>query len=155
MRPAVKASSPVFDCATTLRLRSMGHSATAQTPKRKCARRDPVRVRIPGTTLTSTVYSECLLDAANLASAVDGKWSSWVSWGACSVSCGGGTRQRTRLCASPAPQYAGRQCEGNDVHIDFCNSEPCPGESFGNRYVLLYFCLYYKHFYFLTALYFY
>ncbi|XP_036375886.1 hemicentin-1 [Megalops cyprinoides] len=57
---------------------------------------------------------------------VDGKWSSWVSWGACSVSCGGGTRQRTRSCASPAPQHGGRQCEGNDVHIDFCNSEPCP-----------------------------
>ncbi|XP_029939526.1 hemicentin-1, partial [Salarias fasciatus] len=57
---------------------------------------------------------------------VDGKWSSWVSWGACSVSCGGGTRQRTRLCASPAPQHGGRQCEGNDVQIDFCNSDPCP-----------------------------
>ncbi|XP_061153333.1 hemicentin-1 isoform X4 [Syngnathus typhle] len=55
---------------------------------------------------------------------VDGKWSSWVSWGACSVSCGGGTRQRTRLCAGP--QYGGRQCEGNDAHLDFCNSEPCP-----------------------------
>ncbi|XP_053737549.1 hemicentin-1 isoform X1 [Synchiropus splendidus] len=57
---------------------------------------------------------------------VDGNWSSWISWGACSVSCGGGTRQRARLCASPAPQYGGRQCEGNDVHIDFCNSDPCP-----------------------------
>ncbi|XP_070817740.1 hemicentin-1 [Chaetodon trifascialis] len=57
---------------------------------------------------------------------VDGKWSSWVSWGACSVSCGGGTRQRTRLCTSPAPQHGGRQCEGNDVQIDFCNSDPCP-----------------------------
>ncbi|XP_033885551.3 hemicentin-1-like isoform X1 [Acipenser ruthenus] len=57
---------------------------------------------------------------------VDGKWTSWVSWAACSVSCGGGTRQRTRACASPSPQYGGRQCEGNDVHIDFCNSEPCP-----------------------------
>ncbi|XP_029988074.1 hemicentin-1 [Sphaeramia orbicularis] len=57
---------------------------------------------------------------------VDGKWSSWVSWGACSVSCGGGTRQRTRLCANPAPMHGGRQCEGNDVHIDFCNSDPCP-----------------------------
>ncbi|XP_026178915.1 hemicentin-1 [Mastacembelus armatus] len=57
---------------------------------------------------------------------VDGKWSSWVTWGSCSVSCGGGTRQRTRLCGSPAPQHGGRQCEGNDVHIDFCNSEPCP-----------------------------
>uniref|UniRef100_A0A8C1GCZ4 Hemicentin-1 n=1 Tax=Cyprinus carpio TaxID=7962 RepID=A0A8C1GCZ4_CYPCA len=57
---------------------------------------------------------------------VDGKWSSWVSWGACSVSCGGGTRQRTRVCASPAPQHGGRRCEGNDIHIDFCNNEPCP-----------------------------
>ncbi|XP_028823701.1 hemicentin-1 isoform X1 [Denticeps clupeoides] len=57
---------------------------------------------------------------------VDGKWSSWISWGPCSVSCGGGTRQRTRLCGSPAPQHGGRQCEGNDVHLDFCNSEPCP-----------------------------
>lgn len=61
-------------------------------------------------------------------STVDGKWSSWVSWGACSVSCGGGTRQRTRICASPAPQHGGRQCEGNDIHIDFCNNEPCPSE---------------------------
>ncbi|KAM4548643.1 hemicentin-1 isoform 1-T1 [Odontesthes bonariensis] len=57
---------------------------------------------------------------------VDGKWSSWMSWGACSVSCGGGNRQRTRLCASPAPQHGGRKCEGNDVLIDFCNNDPCP-----------------------------
>uniref|UniRef100_A0AAV2KYV0 Ig-like domain-containing protein n=1 Tax=Knipowitschia caucasica TaxID=637954 RepID=A0AAV2KYV0_KNICA len=58
---------------------------------------------------------------------VDGKWSSWVTWAACSVSCGGGTRQRTRLCASPAPLHSGRQCEGSDVQVDFCNSNPCPG----------------------------
>ncbi|KAJ0065491.1 hypothetical protein NL108_012446 [Boleophthalmus pectinirostris] len=57
---------------------------------------------------------------------VDGKWSSWVNWAACSVSCGGGTRQRTRLCASPAPLHGGRQCEGSDVQIDFCNNDPCP-----------------------------
>lgn len=69
------------------------------------------------------------LNAPRALPTVDGKWSSWVSWGACSVSCGGGTRQRTRLCASPAPQHAGRQCEGSDVHIDFCNSDPCPSES--------------------------
>ncbi|XP_034035488.1 hemicentin-1 [Thalassophryne amazonica] len=57
---------------------------------------------------------------------VDGRWSAWMSWGACSVSCGGGTRQRTRLCASPNPQHGGWPCEGNDVHVDFCNSDPCP-----------------------------
>ncbi|NXX95340.1 HMCN1 protein, partial [Centropus bengalensis] len=57
---------------------------------------------------------------------VDGKWAPWSSWSACPVSCGGGSRQRTRHCSDPAPQFGGHKCEGNDVQIDFCNSEPCP-----------------------------
>ncbi|XP_013377196.1 PREDICTED: hemicentin-1 isoform X3 [Chinchilla lanigera] len=57
---------------------------------------------------------------------VDGKWSPWGSWSACSVSCGGGTRQRTRDCSDPVPQYGGSTCEGSDIQIDFCNSDPCP-----------------------------
>ncbi|XP_043941249.1 hemicentin-1 [Protopterus annectens] len=57
---------------------------------------------------------------------VDGKWSIWVSWTSCSMSCGGGTRQRIRTCSEPAPQYGGHQCEGSDVQIDFCNSDLCP-----------------------------
>ncbi|XP_061490012.1 hemicentin-1 isoform X2 [Rhineura floridana] len=57
---------------------------------------------------------------------VNGKWSSWSSWSACTMSCGGGTRQRTRDCSDPPPQYGGRKCEGNDVQVDFCNSDPCP-----------------------------
>ncbi|NXJ63832.1 HMCN1 protein, partial [Rostratula benghalensis] len=57
---------------------------------------------------------------------VDGKWATWSSWSACTVSCGGGSRQRTRHCSDPAPQSGGRKCEGNDIQIDFCNSDPCP-----------------------------
>ncbi|KAJ1172187.1 hypothetical protein NDU88_004037, partial [Pleurodeles waltl] len=57
---------------------------------------------------------------------VDGKWATWNSWSACSVSCGGGARQRRRECSDPAPQYGGHKCEGNDVQMDFCNSDPCP-----------------------------
>ncbi|XP_055671290.1 hemicentin-1 [Falco peregrinus] len=57
---------------------------------------------------------------------VDGKWATWSSWSACTVSCGGGSRQRTRHCSDPAPQFGGRKCEGNDIQIDFCNSDPCP-----------------------------
>ncbi|XP_014802303.1 PREDICTED: hemicentin-1 [Calidris pugnax] len=57
---------------------------------------------------------------------VDGKWAAWSSWSACTVSCGGGSRQRTRHCSDPAPQSGGRKCEGNDIQIDFCNSDPCP-----------------------------
>ncbi|XP_066048296.1 hemicentin-1 [Chamaea fasciata] len=57
---------------------------------------------------------------------VDGKWSPWSSWSACSVSCGGGSRQRTRHCSDPVPQFGGHKCEGSDIQTDFCNSDPCP-----------------------------
>ncbi|XP_012591877.2 hemicentin-1 [Microcebus murinus] len=57
---------------------------------------------------------------------VDGKWATWASWSACTVSCGGGARQRTRDCSDPAPQHGGSKCEGSDVQSDFCNSDPCP-----------------------------
>nr|XP_048286978.1 hemicentin-1 isoform X1 [Myodes glareolus] len=57
---------------------------------------------------------------------VDGKWAAWASWSACTVSCGGGARKRTRACSDPAPQYGGSQCEGSDIQSDFCNSDPCP-----------------------------
>ncbi|XP_071421021.1 hemicentin-1 [Pithys albifrons albifrons] len=57
---------------------------------------------------------------------VDGRWAPWGSWGACSVSCGGGSRHRARLCSDPAPQFGGHQCEGSDAQVDFCNSDPCP-----------------------------
>ncbi|XP_020958298.1 hemicentin-1 isoform X2 [Sus scrofa] len=57
---------------------------------------------------------------------IDGKWTTWSSWSACTVSCGGGARQRTRDCSDPAPQYGGNKCEGSDVQSDFCNSDSCP-----------------------------
>ncbi|XP_032884067.1 hemicentin-1 isoform X2 [Amblyraja radiata] len=57
---------------------------------------------------------------------VDGKWTPWISWSACSVSCGGGTRQRARTCSNPMPQHGGHYCEGSDVQMDFCNTDPCP-----------------------------
>ncbi|KFO28580.1 Hemicentin-1 [Fukomys damarensis] len=57
---------------------------------------------------------------------VDGRWAPWASWSACTVSCGGGTRQRTRDCSDPVPQYGGRKCEGSDIQSDFCNNDPCP-----------------------------
>uniref|UniRef100_A0A8D2B9D0 Hemicentin-1 n=1 Tax=Sciurus vulgaris TaxID=55149 RepID=A0A8D2B9D0_SCIVU len=57
---------------------------------------------------------------------IDGKWTTWASWSACTVSCGGGARQRTRDCSDPVPQYGGSKCEGSDIQSDFCNSDPCP-----------------------------
>ncbi|XP_036351171.2 hemicentin-1 [Ochotona princeps] len=57
---------------------------------------------------------------------VDGKWAVWTSWSACTVSCGGGARQRRRHCTDPAPQHGGHGCEGADLQSAFCNGDPCP-----------------------------
>nr|DBA18217.1 TPA: hypothetical protein GDO54_016492 [Pyxicephalus adspersus] len=57
---------------------------------------------------------------------VDGKWSPWGSWTPCSVSCGGGLRQRSRECSSPQPQYGGHKCKGKAFENEFCNGDLCP-----------------------------
>ena len=59
--------------------------------------------------------------------AVNGNWGSWTEWGSCTLSCGGGTRVRSRGCDSPAPSRNGRYCVGSDRQIDYCNKDDCPG----------------------------
>ncbi|XP_039213555.1 hemicentin-1 isoform X2 [Crotalus tigris] len=57
---------------------------------------------------------------------VNGKWTSWSSWSACTMSCGGGAQQRTRDCSDPPPKNGGLRCEGNDLQVGFCNTDLCP-----------------------------
>ena len=59
---------------------------------------------------------------------VDGMWGQWGAWAPCTLSCGGGTRTRLRLCNSPAPDYGGLFCVGTDTQVDYCNNERCPGK---------------------------
>ncbi|KFO81131.1 A disintegrin and metalloproteinase with thrombospondin motifs 7, partial [Cuculus canorus] len=58
--------------------------------------------------------------------AVDGGWSSWSSWAACSRSCGAGVQSAERQCSSPTPKYGGRYCLGERKRIRICNIRPCP-----------------------------
>ncbi|XP_065837013.1 coadhesin-like [Oscarella lobularis] len=57
---------------------------------------------------------------------VDGAWSSWTNWTACSTSCGGGESYRRRWCDNPAPQNGGKNCSGNDTEVQECSSQCCP-----------------------------
>ncbi|XP_060552023.1 hemicentin-1-like isoform X2 [Ruditapes philippinarum] len=57
---------------------------------------------------------------------VDGNWGNWGHWNPCTLSCGGGTRTRSRACNYPEPLYGGLYCIGTDLQLDYCNSEPCP-----------------------------
>lgn len=47
----------------------------------------------------------------------------WTAWGACSVTCGGGTQSRT--CTNPSPANGGADCTGSSTQN--CNTQACPG----------------------------
>nr|XP_022294190.1 A disintegrin and metalloproteinase with thrombospondin motifs adt-1-like [Crassostrea virginica] len=57
---------------------------------------------------------------------VDGNWTQWSVWSACSASCGNGTRNRSRQCADPAPAHGGRDCDGARTETQDCALISCP-----------------------------
>ncbi|XP_062578075.1 coadhesin-like [Saccostrea cucullata] len=58
---------------------------------------------------------------------IDGAWSAWSRYSTCSVSCGGGNRERNRTCNNPEPSNGGRDCTGNSTMSETCNTSICPG----------------------------
>ncbi|XP_035688793.1 SCO-spondin-like [Branchiostoma floridae] len=58
---------------------------------------------------------------------VDGGWSNWGSWSGCSVTCGVGTRTRSRPCTNPAPVNGGANCVGQAQQTEPCSAGvTCP-----------------------------
>ncbi|CAG2202260.1 Hemicentin-1,Coadhesin,Adhesion G protein-coupled receptor B3,Adhesion G protein-coupled receptor B2,Thrombospondin-1,Mucin-like protein [Mytilus edulis] len=57
---------------------------------------------------------------------IRGKWGSWTGWSRCSVSCGIGSRMRTRSCDNPAPANNGPECSGPGSESRKCAPKPCP-----------------------------
>ncbi|XP_063427238.1 uncharacterized protein LOC134710771 [Mytilus trossulus] len=58
---------------------------------------------------------------------IDGNWSTWLTWGECSLSCGdGGSRQRNRTCSDPVPMFGGIECNGDGTTTGPCQDNPCP-----------------------------
>ncbi|CAH1801182.1 unnamed protein product [Owenia fusiformis] len=73
---------------------------------------------IGSATLTSNCNTHCC--------AVNGGWSTWGVWDACSLPCGGGTQSRTRTCDNPAPSCSGASCSGDLTSTSACNTQCCP-----------------------------
>ena len=55
---------------------------------------------------------------------MDGGWSDW-STGSCSVSCGGGVKEKFRVCNNPTPFCQGKKCNGTNLETEECNEHPC------------------------------
>lgn len=63
---------------------------------------------------------------------VDGNWTAWSPWSACSKSCKDQQivplQVRTRSCTKPSPVNGGKICGGESKNRRFCDWLPqCPG----------------------------
>ena len=67
-----------------------------------------------------------------------GGWSAWSAYSACNLSCGTGSKSRTRSCTNPAPSNGGADCSGDSTETADCNTDPCPGKIFGTVFSLKY-----------------
>jgi len=56
---------------------------------------------------------------------VNGEYSPWSNWTACSVTCGTGIQKRYRQCNNPAPSCNGNDCNGCNIDAQPCNTQPC------------------------------
>ena len=70
---------------------------------------------------------------------VDGGWSEYgefSEWSACSVTCEKGTqsREQSRTCTNPEPEFGGKYCVGDatNVEIRSCDMKKCPGNYISN-----------------------
>ncbi|XP_031574493.1 thrombospondin-1-like [Actinia tenebrosa] len=58
---------------------------------------------------------------------VNGGWTSWSTWGPCSVTCGKGHQNQIRSCSNPKPQHGGKECQGSPEKWKACLlQEHCP-----------------------------
>ena len=62
-------------------------------------------------------------------SVVDGNFSSWSNFGACSKTCGPGIQSRTRSCTNPRPQFGGKECVGDILESRNCSFGKYPGKA--------------------------
>ncbi|XP_052254086.1 coadhesin-like [Dreissena polymorpha] len=55
---------------------------------------------------------------------INGGYTSWSSWGTCSVTCASGIWTRSRSCSNPAPQHKGADCTslGAATETSSCNT---------------------------------
>ncbi|KAM3835876.1 properdin-like, partial [Diretmus argenteus] len=57
----------------------------------------------------------------------EGQWGPWLPWSSCSVSCGGGVKERERVCSTIQPECHST-CNGSVAQTETCGTTACPGD---------------------------
>lgn len=121
MEPNIE-HAPVLDHSTRERI------VPGTTVKQQIAFQKSVQVSLRSTSknfkcFKQSVFLSTLLEFFPLT--VDGVWNEWMQWSECTVSCGYGTRNRSRTCKGP--YYKGKECDGPKDETESCNAFSCPG----------------------------
>jgi len=88
-------------------------------------RREVLHVRSPGGVGCGLELSQLQSCSAGLCPADDCAWGEWSDWKACSCSCGGGQRSRSRLIAK-MPSRGGKLCQAQDKEeMEPCSTQAC------------------------------
>lgn len=72
---------------------------------------------------TYVLHSTCYVDVK---CKIDGNWTMWSPFSACSAVCGPGKRKQTRSCTNPRPDNGGKDCFGPSDNYTDCNLQECP-----------------------------
>jgi len=90
-----------------------------QTQSRTCTNPAPAHGGANCTGLTQNSQS-C---STGVKCKVNGGYTNWSNWTACSVTCGNGTQTQSRTCTNPAPAYGGANCTGPTVNSQSCSTD--------------------------------
>ncbi|XP_025116256.1 A disintegrin and metalloproteinase with thrombospondin motifs 18-like [Pomacea canaliculata] len=72
---------------------------------------------------------ECVKYGSEGPMPIDGNWSAWSEWSACTRTCDQGVQTRERECNNPLPQYGGRPCQDEVKQHRLCNVQACSEQS--------------------------
>uniref|UniRef100_H2SPC7 Netrin receptor UNC5 n=1 Tax=Takifugu rubripes TaxID=31033 RepID=H2SPC7_TAKRU len=87
------------------------------------------------TCVASNIVAKRRSATATVVVYVDGSWSEWGEWSACTPEC---ERQRGRECTAPEPKHGGRLCDGVALATDNCTGGLCTQSVEGSSDVALY-----------------